>query len=689
MTPGGRLGAWVIPGAVGLYAAAACAVLLVLWPRTSATEERIATVLLGTGLLAGLVIGIHRVAGRQRRAAGRLLDETRLIADAHREHRIDPAGVTPLNDLARAVNTLAERWTRAESDVGQQIADAREDIAYERNLLAALMSELAVAVVVCNTNGRILLYNTAVRDLIETADVGLGRPVSNLVGPGLFDHAVTWIAEHPAGPSFTATVVRGLHTLHVSVAPTRSTTGERTGYIFVLDDQTAQIKSAADRDTLLRTLSEQTRGAVGSIRAAVETMLDHPDLTTDQRTRFLHVIHEESQRLGSSLDDAARGAAVDGGRAWGRTPMSGTDIVAMTERALASVGDEPVEIRNRAEDLWIRVDAHAFSRALSFLVGRLSDGPPLSGLVLGLDAAERQARLDVRWRSGPEASMVQTWLDEPLAPEDRATVRSVIGDHGGEIWSSGGQAETRIVAMFGQLEEQVQATRVRPDESRPEFFDFDLFDRPETAGPADDRPLGDLTFTVFDTETTGLDPAGGDQIISIGAVRIVNGRVREGETFDVLVNPGRPVPAASTAVHGITTDQVRDAAGIADVLPRFAQFAAETVLVGHNVGFDLQFLRRRREHAVSLLDQPVLDTLLLDASVHPDHDDHTLEAIADRVGIVVSDRHTALGDALTTAHAFAKLMALLRARGIQTLGEAVAASRATLQSRLSDRLYDS
>ena len=76
--------------------------------------------------------------------------------------------------------------------------------------------------------------------------------------------------------------------------------------------------------------------------------------------------------------------------------------------------------------------------------------------------------------------------------------------------------------------------------------------------------------------------------------------------------------------------------------------------------------------------QPVLDTLLLDAVVHPDHDEHSLEAIAGRLGVAVLGRHTALGDALVTGEVFLRLITLLQQRGIGTLGAAVAASRATL-----------
>ena len=86
---------------------------------------------------------------------------------------------------------------------------------------------------------------------------------------------------------------------------------------------------------------------------------------------------------------------------------------------------------------------------------------------------------------------------------------------------------------------------------------------------------------------------------------------------------------------------------------------------------------------------PGVDTLLLDAALHPDHEGHSLEAIADRFGLDVLGRHTALGDALLTGEVLVRLLALLQQRGITTLGQALEASRKTQQARLDARLYGS
>ena len=119
------------------------------------------------------------------------------------------------------------------------------------------------------------------------------------------------------------------------------------------------------------------------------------------------------------------------------------------------------------------------------------------------------------------------------------------------------------------------------------------------------------------------------------------------------------------------------------MLPVFHAFARDTVLVGHNAAFDMRFLQLKEAASGLRFDQPVLDTLLLSAWLHPNQASHRLEAIAERLGIAVTGRHSALGDALLTAEVFLKLIPLLQANGVRTLAQARAAALKTYQARLS------
>jgi DNA polymerase-3 subunit epsilon len=106
------------------------------------------------------------------------------------------------------------------------------------------------------------------------------------------------------------------------------------------------------------------------------------------------------------------------------------------------------------------------------------------------------------------------------------------------------------------------------------------------------------------------------------------------------------------------------------------------VLVAHNAAFDMRFLQLQEDSTGLRFDQPVLDTLLLSAVVHPNQQSHRLEAIAERFGVTVIGRHTALGDALVTAEVLQKLIPLLAERGIHTLAQARAEAQKTWYARL-------
>jgi DNA polymerase-3 subunit epsilon len=183
--------------------------------------------------------------------------------------------------------------------------------------------------------------------------------------------------------------------------------------------------------------------------------------------------------------------------------------------------------------------------------------------------------------------------------------------------------------------------------------------------------LDGLTYVVFDTETTGLLPEEGDEIVQIAGLRLVNGRRVPGEVFDTLVYPGRTIPPKATAVHGISDSMVVGAPDVAEALKRFHRFAEGAVLIAHNAPFDMTFLRRREKETGRVFDHPILDTVLLSAVVYGQTESHSLDALSSRLGVTIPEeaRHTAIGDTIATAEAFLKLLPMLKGRGVETFGD--------------------
>lgn len=176
------------------------------------------------------------------------------------------------------------------------------------------------------------------------------------------------------------------------------------------------------------------------------------------------------------------------------------------------------------------------------------------------------------------------------------------------------------------------------------------------------------TFTVFDIETTGLDPKKGDRIVEIGAARIEGQTIAE-KTFQSFINPERPIPSEAKQIHKITDQEVRLAPTIDVVLPKFLEFAHGSILIAHNAQFDMGFLEREKEYCWGYIDLPeCLCTMRLSQAMFPKEFRHNLDILALRLGIPLPrERHRAMPDVLVTAQAFLKLMDIGKIQSIEEL----------------------
>ncbi|MBX7453174.1 DEDD exonuclease domain-containing protein [Mycolicibacterium sp. 3033] len=187
--------------------------------------------------------------------------------------------------------------------------------------------------------------------------------------------------------------------------------------------------------------------------------------------------------------------------------------------------------------------------------------------------------------------------------------------------------------------------------------------------PAADLTLRETTFVVVDLETTGGRSSGErhDQITEIGAVKVRAGEIL-GE-FATLVDPGRAIPPQIVALTGITTAMVYDAPRIDAVLPAFLEFARGAVLVAHNAGFDIGFLRAAAERShIPWPKPPVLCTVRLARRVLTRDEAPTvrLSALAQLFGATTTPNHRALADARATVDVLHGLIERVGNQGIQT-----------------------
>ena len=659
-------------------------------------------VLTAAGFVLGLVL-VRRLFNRYVTGMAAMVEELRLMLGSNRSFRITEAGPPELRELVRAINDLATQRDAFIDDVEAQVAKAKGNVEEEKNRLAALMSELAQAVVVCNLDGRILLYNNRARFMFESlakgptsvasgALIGLGRSISSILQASQVDYARETIriqlerGNRHAIANFVTTTDNS-QLIRVQIAPVlREMNGAQTasGYILLIENITRALEQDAKRDAALGELTEGSRASLGTLRAAAEMLADNPEMAPEDRERFVQVLSSEVQRMSTRLDTTLKTVADSLRQNWPLDDMMAADIIEAAGRRIESRLKVPVAVETETpEPLWVRADSFALVTALAFLATRIEEGSEVRSFTLALGSDDRFVHIDLMWLGlSMSSETVLSWEIEPMREDhgvNPPTLREVLDRHGGEIWyqrqRAANQASLRLLIPRATPEERVELN-VRDGDSRPEYYDFDLFDRP--LGQVDlDRPLADLVYTVFDTETTGLEPANGDEIIQIGALRVLNGRLLQQEHFEQLVDPRCALKPASIAIHGITDSMLLGKPTIDQVLPAFHDFCADTVLVGHNVAFDMRFLEIKESTLGVRFDQPVLDTLLLSAVAHPNQESHSLEAIMQRLGIDIDQRHNALADATATALVFVRLLPALADRGITTLGQAIEASQKT------------
>ncbi|MFG1480138.1 exonuclease domain-containing protein [Xanthobacter sp. V4C-4] len=705
LAPGVALALWMALGAAGFYASldppAAAALSAALGPLVE--THGMLVVFWWLVAAAGAAWGVQKLHARFVSAPARLAEGARVLVGDADAPPVAAAGGRTLRALADALNALARERLALRQDMARLVEQASHAVAQQRDQLGALVAELQQSVVVCNLDGRILLYNARARALCRRISrapggaggaelIGLGRSIHGVVDAALIAHAREGVERRivkgePAPAAHFVTHTPSGHLLRVSLAPVRGAAAGSpvSGFVLLLDDITDDYEAEARQDRQWLALTEASRATVGNIQAALD-MLDYPDLEPAERERFQQVVREEVAGMGARITALAADAAADIRTRWPLQDMAGTDLAAAAaHRILEDTGQE-VRIDAVDPELWLSVDSFALIAALAFLARRAAEGREAPGLELRLSRVDGRAHLDLAFTGG--AAIAAGWQSCPMEGGSGGgsplSVRDVAERHGGEVWLEHARAGTPPRALFRFLLPLAAAVeaRTQPGESRPEFYDFALFAASDGHHERDHRPLEDLSFTVFDTETTGLDPAGGDEIIQIGATRIVNGKLLRAECLDQLVDPRRSIPEAGIAIHGIRPAMVRGQPTIAEALPAFHAFVSDTVLVGHNVAFDLRFLKLKEASTGVRFEQPVLDTLLLASIVHPNAEAQSLEAIAARLGVTVSGRHTALGDALVCAEVFLKLLPLLRQQGIRTLGEARAASEDSYYARL-------
>ncbi|MEN8246914.1 MAG: exonuclease domain-containing protein [Thermodesulfobacteriota bacterium] len=651
----------------------------------------------------------------------KLSEEVALIYSANSSHRIKLDGSFDFMRLVEHINAGTDQFEALQKNVSRKIDTAMADLAKEKNILAAMMAELPEAILICNSEGQIILYNTQAKrffnehvvrrnggsrthadgkrssDYEEKRFLGIGRSIFELVDRSIIQHALDEMHVHldrqeeNVVSSFVMTA-KGNRLLRGRTVPVLTSRRDFSGFIIIFSDITMGLRSEARAEFLLHSFQNRIRHSATSIKSAIGIMQEYPEMSPERRERLSEIIQNESNALGQLIQREAEVALEQPKKEWPLVPVLAADLIDAFKKKAADMLDVTLKVENTYGDGSVRVDTYSMLLIMLFMLEHVVRKIGGQQFFCRFSTTDRFVHFDISWIGpGVKLAQLRRWENQELHIGREGLplyCKEVLDYHGAEVWPHRELEKDDLSGLRLYLpvfkssaSDTNRKAAVLPD-SRPEFYNFDLFNQEGQTPDLDDCLLADLTYTVFDTETTGLDPGGGDRIISIGAVRVVKMQMLSEERFDHLVNPQRDIPPGSTRIHGIDADMVRSKAIIKDVLPMFSQFVADTILVAHNAAFDMRMLQTCEEQTGITFSNPVLDTLLLSAVIHPAHERHNIKEISKRLGVDVVGRHTAIGDAETTAMLLLKMIPLLGNMGIYTLKEAREASQKTYYARL-------
>ncbi|WP_068304016.1 exonuclease domain-containing protein [Pararhodobacter sp. CCB-MM2] len=580
-----------------------------------------------------------------------------------------------LGDLAPAADAMGRALTETRSALDEAVARETTRLAAEKSRLETLLADVPVAVLLCSAEHQLAFYNgQAVEILGGGTAPGLDRNLLDYLREGPISHAYARLHEagdpDAASDLLCATVSGGQMLSGRMRVLRRREPGVEPGYVLTLRDVTADIAAHTSRDALLSEVFDRVRRPAANLQTVIGVMAelegesDRPDLSAAMR--------DEVEALTQAITEL--GARHDAMQTDWR-PLVSTRSGDLLDGLKGRFQAEGLGLETESLDLIVQLDGFEIVGFWTWLAGHIAR-----------DGLARDFRIEIEEEDGPGAVMRLCWQGEPLSvgrldgwlPEvlgrdtGELTARAVLQTHGTEAWPETSVARQAVVMPIRQARRA--SRRIQPI-TRKVVYDFDLLGKAKGT-KVEDTKLEDLTFVVFDTETTGLEPSQ-DAIVQIAAVRLVNGRRVETEVFDTLVDPGRPIPPRSTDVHGITDSMVVGAPDVIEAGRQFHKFAEGAVLVAHNAPFDMEFLRRQEGAIGKAFDHPVLDTVLLSAVVYGQLEPHSLDALTARLGITIPEeaRHTAIGDTVATADAFLRLVPMLKARGLTTFGQVVAELR--------------
>lgn len=659
------LGIWMLLTGSLLFAGLFCALWLDSQLQPAAGIRVLIWLLSLSGGITLLLIGIPLEIQLFRPLRHLQVQMARLAANPDAQQDYPPEGW--LQTLHPDLTRLRTGWRQDRAQLSEARIQGARDAARIRQELEALLQVLKIPLLLCDRHQRLLLFNPAAEELFAgNPALGLGRRLEELLPASSLSDALKHLPKDGSARQLLLP-----HQNRWYLCDLRRVIASQGEALLTLEDATERQKSDQRWRKPLSSLLPALRGHAANLATAGE-VLSSGRTSPELGERLQNAMHEDSRAMGSLIAELAQlleTLHLDQGQ------LSDTWSNDLWQALIPGLQPSGLTLTPIGIPLWLRADSPSLLALLQRLLQLLHQHTGETHFEAEIQLGNNRVYLDLLWQGKPlQLKDLQDWAELAIADEELSPrLGDILRRHSSDWWSLSDPGQNSACLRIPLP----PAKRVYPPlaviEARPEFHDFSIADLPPPTAELKQLPLNQLEMVVFDTETTGLNLRDGDRVISIGGCRIINGRLLAQEVFDQKVNPGRPIPPASTRIHGMTDSDVEHSPPMSVVLPRFREFVGNGVLVAHNAAFDLLAITLEGSEMGITFEMPVLDTLLLSRGLDTHMDGHGLDELAERFQLTFppGTRHTALGDARVTAELLLALLPRLEARGICTLNDAL------------------
>ena len=442
-------------------------------------------------LLVVWVWSLESVFRNYIRPVPKIAEKVNLINSSNPSYRLPAAGGADIRQLCERINAVAQRYQSLSDHVEERIQQARADSEQEKITLAAIVTELTEGVLICNPDGRILLYNNRAKALLtgSTADgdenrkpdsggperfIGLGRSVFGIIDKNLLGHVLDQITDklQKNDPELVAYfVIRGAddRLLRVEAVPVLRAPGRQfTGLILILYDITRQLETDSDLNLALQAVTRGFRASLAGIRSAIETIIAYPEMGTSQLEKLKAIIHQESLSMGELLESNLNFDGQIGISQWPLTTMSARNLLDLLQaRALEKLNVQ-IQTADNDQILWIKVDSYSLLLVLLFVVDKLKILTGSEAFTCRLTDLDWYVGLDLMWPGTPiKIETLREWEQTPMVFGKEGlslTLREILEHQGSDFgsYASKRQPDASYLRFFLPVAEDIEPRDRRP-----------------------------------------------------------------------------------------------------------------------------------------------------------------------------------------------------------------------------------